>query len=111
MSEALEYRVKKNRIISMIVPSYVAFLLGYVLTYTMGEYYYSVMFFAALVFLGACWWASMRSGRIRRFFETCFGEFSDPPLNEWREELKARGAFARQQREQAIADGGDDERC
>lgn len=103
MSEAVEYRVKSNKVDLCAVASLVINAIGMVqltLIFAVHPYYQivplgmGVFFILGSLYLMAYGKAMNDDGRCRDFFEWKNGEeFSDPPLGEWAESLEERDAF------------------
>lgn len=109
MSEAVELRVKKGRVTDLLQMALFLWVAGCFALYlglfgfespkaivTFGSL--AITLFASGTFMVATWRANMHNGWLRVGFERLFGEFADPPLNDWEDRLEAKNAF-----------GGDDE--
>lgn len=102
MTEAVEYRIKRTRArLNLVVATvYVAAAMTVLsLSHPQGGSALSVgaaVTTAATAFAGlhiASYHAAVEDGRLRTLHERVYGEYADPPLNEWEERLESEGAF------------------
>jgi len=98
MSEAVEYRLARNKQLITGVYGLLCFVAASVIVHigplTVGNAIVLTILLASGYALFAMTRALGKDGYCRSFYEGLLGDFSDPPLGEWEDELEDRGAFA-----------------
>lgn len=98
-AEAIEYRIKLSRMVNIAFFSLILYAIAYtLLAVGLMQKLPELVFGSVFIFLGFlmmfCYAVGLsKQGYCRRFSSKLFGEYSGPPLDDWRDWLEDRDAF------------------